>query len=312
MKWSVSTTKLFQTCPRKYYYQQILADKNSDDPRAEEAYMLKKLHNLYTWRGSLVDGVISRFIVPKINRGEIIHEGEVLAHAKDLMRPSLDYLKNTINNFASNGKNHNGNLNFFELEYGKEITNELICKIEDEIITSLQNLLNSSFISDSNKERSYLIAQRTIRFSLDDLKISCTPDLIVFSKDNLPKIIDWKVESVFREHWLQLGIYGFALSKISPHSDFPSKWHHIIKDPKNIDLVEFQLLRNKEQKYKITDEDLVDIADYIHVTSNQIGKILGNGKSIDINQFPTARSPETCLKCQYKKICWRELGYDSN
>lgn len=310
MKWSVSTTKLFQTCPRKYYYQQILADKNSDDPRAKEAYALKRLQNLYAWRGSLVDGVISRFIVPSINHREQIKADEIIAYARDLTRKELDCVRESIVNGSIGQSNGNGNLGFFELEYGHDVNLDLINTLENDVVKSLQNLFNSSLFSEIKDSQSYLIAQRTLKFPFNNLTISCTPDLIVFSKNDPPKVVDWKVESIFREHWLQLGIYGFALSKVSPHKDFPSKWHDFIKNPKNIDLVEFQLLRNREQKYKINDDDLVDIEDYIHVTSSQITKLIGNSQPVDINQFPTAKSPETCLKCQYRKMCWRELGYD--
>jgi nitroreductase len=82
VNWSVSTTKLFQSCPRKYYYQQILAKGDPEDPRTRESAELKQLNNLYAWRGSLVDGVISRFVVPKINKREPLDEDHIIAFAK--------------------------------------------------------------------------------------------------------------------------------------------------------------------------------------------------------------------------------------
>lgn len=307
MKWSVSTTKLFQTCPRKYYYQQILADKNSDDPRARESYELKQLKNLYNWRGNLVDEVISRFVIPRINRGENLNEGWIIAHAKDLMRADLDSLKSSI----GRSNNHSENHGFFELEYGIEVTEDTISSIENEVVTSLKNLFGSQLLAKIIEDGGYLVPQRRLYFEFGVAKISCMPDLIVFPKNSTPKIIDWKVESVIREHWLQLGIYGYALSKINPHKDFPSEWHDFIKDPRKIELIEVQLLRNKMQTYQIKDDDVVDIEDYIHVTSKNILKLIDKSE-IDINQFPTTNNPYNCQKCQFRKICWRELGNDSS
>lgn len=307
MNWSVSTTKLFQSCPRKYYYQQILAKGDSEDPRVRESMQLKQLNNLYAWRGSLVDGVISRFVVPKINKREPLDEGHIIAFAKDLMRPDFEFLRNV----ADNKSNQNSQCNFLEVAYGRDISHETIDKVESEIITALKNMLNSSLLAQIIEDNSYLVAQRTLRFSTNGVKVSCTPDLIVFPRNDTPKIIDWKVESIYREHWLQLGIYGVALSKIEPHRDFPSKWHDFIKDPRKIQLIESQLLRNKEQRYTITDDDIVDIEDYIHVTANQMSKLIGDG-AVDINQFPTTSDPQACQRCQYKRICWRELNRDSN
>lgn len=304
MKWSVSTTKLFQSCPRKYYYQQIVADKKSDELRAKEALYLKSLQSIYAWRGNLTDGVISRYIVPKINAKEEFDEQMILLHAKELMRNDLERIKDSIGT-----RNITNSFGFFELEYGKEITGEFIAKIENDIITSLKNLLASDLYRQIIEDQSYLIAQRTIRFSIDDLKIACTPDLIVFPKnDSAPKIIDWKVESVYREHWLQLGIYGYVLSKIEPHRDFPYKWRGFICDPRNINLIEYQLLRNEQGHYQLKDEDIIDIEDYIYVSSSKIAKIIGDGKQFEINQFPTTGNPDMCKRCQYKKLCWREMN----
>jgi len=304
MKWSISTTKMFQYCPRKYYYQQIVADKKSDDSRAKESVYLRSLQNLYAWRGNLVDGVISKYIAPKINSREEIQEKYVMIHAKELMRNDLEHIKNSIGKATEIGNSYG----FFELEYGKEITEDFIAKIEQDIITSLNNVLASDLLARIIEDQSYVIAQRTIRFSMDELKISCTPDLIVFPKHDTPQIIDWKVESVYREHWLQLGIYGYALSKINPHRDFPDKWHGFIADPRNIKLVEYQLLRNEQENYQIKDEDIIEIEDYIHVSSNKIAKLVGDGKNVDMDKFPTTTDPRACQRCQYKKMCWREMN----
>ncbi len=304
MKWSVSAAKMFQSCPRKYYYQQIVADKKSDEARAKEALYFKSLKNIYAWRGNLTDDVISHYMVPKINAKEELDEQMILLRANDLMRNDLECIKSSIGT-----KNITNSFGFFELEYGREITEEFIAKIKNDIITSLKNLLASNLYNQIIEDQSKLIAQRTIRFSLDDLKIACTPDLIVFpSNDDAPKIIDWKVESAYREHWLQLGIYGFALSRIKPHRDFPYKWHNFIRDPRNISLIEYQLLRNEQEHYQIKDEDIIDIEDYIHVSSGRIAKIIGDGKQFEINQFPTTDNPTTCQRCQYKKLCWKEMN----
>jgi len=306
MKWSVSTTKMFQSCPRKYYYQQILADRKSDDPRAQESFALKQLKNLYLWRGNLVDGVISRYVVPRINRHEEIHEGQVLAHARELIHADLDAFKTKITKSSKNLPDGN-NLGFYELEYGVEVTLDTLTNVENEIITSLKNFINSKLLSEIIKDKSYLVAQRRLLFSLGTCKISCMPDLIIFPNSGVPKIIDWKVEYALRDHWIQLGIYGYALSKINPHKDFPSKWVDFIKDPRKIDLSEVQLLRNKEKKYRIKDEDIIEIQDYIHISARKIARLIGNEKTVDMNQFPITENPITCQNCQYKKICWREM-----
>src|SRR5207245_1253356 len=97
------------------------------------------------------------------------------------------------------------------------------------------------------------------------------PDLIVFYKDKPPTIVDWKVEAPhYKEHRLQLALYGYALSKVKPHKDFPEEFRKNGVDPKRIRLLEFQLLRNKMVDYALTNEDLTEIEDYIFTTSTRM------------------------------------------
>jgi CRISPR/Cas system-associated exonuclease Cas4 (RecB family) len=134
------------------------------------------------------------------------------------------------------------------------------------------------------------------------------PDLIVFYRDKPPMIVDWKVEAPrYKEHRLQLTIYGYALSRVKPHKDFPEEFRKDGVDAKQIRLLEFQLLRNKEVEYALTNEDLTEIEDYIFTTSIRMRHVV-NGSSRPeqlIDSIPKTRRPTTCLSCNFRKVCWR-------
>jgi CRISPR/Cas system-associated exonuclease Cas4 (RecB family) len=258
----------------------------------------------------VVDQVITKFIVPRLNKHQSIDQDETLAYASKLMERQLA--------FGKAMRYREGNINkgddycaFFELEYEGKLDDKTVQNACEEVKISLINLLNSKLMSEICEEGLYLIAQRSLHFTFSDVTVSCTPDLIVFFNSKEPIIIDWKVEApTYKEHWLQLGVYGVALSRVTPHKDFPVEWCSSLTDPTKIGLIEFQLLRNQELKYFLTQEDIIDIEDYIYTSSNRMRQMInGSNKKPEllINLLPTARSPEACIRCKFRKICWKEL-----
>lgn len=308
MKWSVSTSRIFYQCARKWYYETVFADSRSKHPERQEAYVLKRLQSVHSWRGKVVDHVISRFIVPRLNKHESFESDEVFSYANRLMEAQLK--------FAIEGRYRNGaksdNEDFcalFELEYNGSIEDKAIENAKKEVEISLTNLLASSLMRELAEEGQYLIAQRTLQFQFSEVNVKCTPDLIVFFKSKSPVIIDWKVQVPWhRDHWLQLGVYGLALSRVMPHKDFPHKWYDVLTDPSKIRLIEFQLLRNQQIQYILSQEDVINIEDYIYTSSNRMLQVI-NGREkppeLVVELLPTARSPDICLKCKFKKICWK-------
>jgi len=309
MKWSVTKSKIFSKCQRKWYYSEILANHKSKDPLRREAYLLKQLQSLYAWRGSLVDSVIQKMIVPKIKFGNLPSEAGVIDFSMKLMDKQLEFGKAAKHRCTDITKS-NGNgayCAFYDVEYNGGISEETLQEARQDVVTSLRNLINSDFLKQITADSSYVAAQRSLVFHFENTTISCTPDLLTFFSAAPPLIVDWKVHSFSNaESWLQLGVYAVALSRIEPHKDFPEGIKTQLRDPTNIRLVEYQLLKNKQREYSVSPEDIADIYDYIFISCTEMNKLV-NGKkhdSLDINQFQTARSPKTCEGCQFKKLCW--------
>jgi hypothetical protein len=308
MKWSFSTSRVFFECPRKWYYREVFADSTSDDALRKEAFLLKQLSNLRAWRGKLVDQVISRFLIPALNRHESIDQEKVLKYASDLVRCQMafgkasNYRKEVSSEFRANPEY----CAFFELEYGSTLPEDKVQMCVEEIRHSLKNLLSSDFVKQINEDGVHLIAQRTLKLQFLDLQVRCTPDLIAFLKSRPPTIVDWKVETPnYKDHWTQLGLYGVVLSRIEPHKDFPTQFLDLLKDSENIDLFEFQLLHNKIHKYKIAPDDVIDVENYIYSSASQISRFFNGGSIVDPHSIPSGRNAETCLTCNFRKLCWR-------
>ena len=311
MKWSFTKSRMFLKCPRKWYFSQIMASPTSKDSMRREAYLLKQLQSLHAWRGSLVDTVIEKLIVPRMKSKNLPSEEDVITFSMNLMDRQLKFGKERKFRCQNVTKSSVGDeyCALYDLEYNGGLEEKPLQEAREDVIVSLRNLMRSDFLKETMKNSLYSIAQRSVTFQFEDTTISCTPDLVTFFQDNPPLITDWKVHTFANaDYWLQLGVYALALSRTKPHKDFPDGVESRLKDPTTFRLVEYQLLKNRQREYSISPEDVTDIYDYIFRSCMQMNSLV-NGKKYDelnLNQFQTARSPGICQKCKFKKLCWRK------
>ena len=312
MKWSITKSKMFSKCPRKWFYYDIMANARSKDPLRREAYLLKQLQSVYAWRGSLVDTVIEKFIVPRMKSDVLPSEEEVINFSMNLMDKQLEFGKEKKHQLPNIAKSNVGDeyCAFYDVEYNGRLDEDTLQEAREEVVVSLRNLVNSDFLRKIMEKSPFFAAQRSLTFGFGNATISCTPDLITFFADDSLLITDWKVHAfASADAWLQLGVYAFALSNIKPHKDFPESVRSQLGNPTKIRLVEYQLLKNKKRAYSVSSEDIVDIEDYVYKSSTQMSMMVNGQKynELDISQFPTARSPEICARCQFRKLCWRKM-----
>jgi len=292
-----------------------MASPRSKDTLRREVYLLKQLQSLYAWRGSLVDTVIEKLIVPGINSKNLPSEHDVITFSMKLMDKQIEFGKERKYRFNNITKSDAGEVYcaFYDVEYNGGLDEEALQEAREDVIISLKNLMRSKFLGELVEKSLYVIAQRPLIFKFEKTPVSGTPDLLVFYPDKPPLITDWKVHSSLdTDSWLQLGIYAITLSRTKPHKDFPNGIETWIEDPTTFQLVEYQLLMDKQKEHRISYSDVADIEDYIFESINQINNLLSGKKygEIDINNFPTTRYPDICVKCQFKKLCWRRNWYD--
>jgi hypothetical protein len=311
MKWSITKSKIFSHCQRKWYYSEIMASSRSKDHLRREAYQLKQLQSLQAWRGSVVDKVIEKFVIPRVKTKNLPSENEVVDFCGRLMADQIAFGKARMHQRSNVTKSNGGNAYcaLFDLEYNGEINEEKLVEAKEEAIVALHNLFQSGLLKNIMEKSSYIIAQRPLAFRLDKFTVSCTPDLVVFYCNAQPLIVDWKVHSFGNvDSWLQLGVYAVALSRMGPHKDFPIDIHNKVKDITRIRMLEYQLLKNEQREHFVSHEDEADILDYIYRSCTEIAGVVDGKKydALDVGQFQTARSPRFCERCQFKKLCWKK------
>jgi hypothetical protein len=306
MTWSLSTAKSFKHCQRQWYFRTCLGNWKAKDPQRRKAYLLSKLQSISSWRGSIVDTVISEVIVPAIRtkqKPSLVHAQQ---KARDLFERQLKTARlhplhqpgfspsQTGSDFAA----------FHCVEYGGEISDVEIERARAEIEQALVNLFMMSDVWSELQAARYLVCQRSLSFPHTGETVQAVPDLIAFYTDKPPLIIDWKVHfsGVYRA-WMQLGIYALALIRGKPHKDFPAfhKW-----EATDLRLWEAQLLTNQLREYDLDEMRIAEIDTFIAESISEMQLLIGDTKKSSLNpaELLTTFSPETCQCCNYQSMCW--------
>lgn len=310
MKWSISKSKVFRTCQRKWYFSSVVANAIAKDPVRREAYILNNLRSIYAWRGSLVDDVLSRKLIPALNNNEKPNFSKLKNFAMWIADRQLDYaLSNGIreNGFVKS-KIGNDFAAIVEVDYGEKLEDDVIAKAKEDIVLAIKNLFtNMEKTRNTLKGGSFLAAQRTLSFNFSGVNVIAIPDVIVFSESDTPAIVDWKVHA--NSAWdsrLQLALYALALSRCNPQKGFPENWNGC--DPRKVKIIEAQLLTGTEREYKISEEDISELEDYIWMTGHQMLKAIDGIQSKEYcpDIFPVTSNSYICKKCNFRKMCWED------
>ncbi|MBD3214352.1 MAG: hypothetical protein GF311_17205 [Candidatus Lokiarchaeota archaeon] len=307
MNWSISKAKLFSKCQRRWFYSEIMASKHSKDTDRYEAYILKQLGSIHSWRGKLVDYVIETLLLPNFNENIVPPFKEIERLVSGLMKKQLRFAKQKKYRDPKLSKKEAGNgyCALREIEWSEGLDNKSIKEIKGQVISSLQNLLKSKLMKTLLAPDSILVAQKNLYFKFKDVNVLCRPDLIVYFRNKPPMIIDWKVYFYRNENArMQLGVYAISLTDCISTDPFMK----LVDDPTEIKLIEYQLLKDFQRKYRLSTSDVDDIKEYIKTTSNEMFKLKGdkNYHEFNINHFEKTSNTELCKYCNFKTLCKNE------
>ena len=306
MNWSFSKYREFKKCQRKWFLNEKVGSRSNKDEFRREIYLLSQLESVDAWRGKIVDYTIGEFIIPRIKKR--INQDEVLCFAKKVARARYDFaftekhkeigIKKTEHDYDYSA------LYIVEYKDADLDLNLIFKKAWNEVEQALKNFLNNSELIEYLITADYLVRQRNLKFSFNDWTVQGVPDLIMFFKHRAPHIFDWKVHYFgTRSYNDQLFLYALALVRCNPHKDFLQYMsNHAATE---IDLTEYQLLKNTIRNYKISFDDLEsvcdDIADGIHLM--QMKKCDADYKSLLIDDFEKTINIDSCRSCVFKRIC---------
>lgn len=309
MRWSYSASRSFRQCQRQWYFKNVMANARTNDPLRKRAYLLGKLQSISAWRGKIVDDVISKTLIPKLNHGARFTLQDAKNCARGLFDRQLAYARqHPIADLGLQVSKEGDDFTVFHvMEYQGEFPEHEIEQAWCEVESALVNLFSMDDIKCLLKSSDYIVPQRALQFTLmDDVTMLAYPDVIAFRGDAPPAIIDWKVH-VFgaSDAWLQLAIYAIALSRCNPHRDFPNGFE---VQPQELTLYEVQLLTNVVRKHSLEEEQIVEAEEYMINSAYEMACLTEGGKYVDLNieDFQTAIHAETCQRCPFRAVCWEK------
>lgn len=257
----------------------------------------------------MVDSVISTRIVPALEKGWNLNANAILQHARSLFERQWEFA--TSNRVRERGmsqtKAGDAFAAFFAVEYGTGVDRKDKERAWEDVEKALTNLLGMHELLDDLRRAERLIAQRNLMFSVFQAKARAVPDLIAFYPDEAPLIVDWKVHTFAnRDYRMQLAAYALALLSCAPHQDFPASLS--IYAPEDVRLIEAQLLTGVIRSYKLDAGDVEAVESHIAESFMNMKLAVGDAPvgSLDAFDYPVSEYPETCVRCQFRKLCWED------
>ncbi|MDN3657848.1 PD-(D/E)XK nuclease family protein [Ferruginibacter paludis] len=308
---SVSGYKQFKQCERLWFYKNIVADSRvKNDLFRKEVTLLSKLQSIYAWRGSIVDAILSKYLVLAINNKYPIKKDYFIEQAMSMFNTQLEYAVLQKYREPDAVITNNPSFNaFLECELGDGVSDAEINQAKDDITNALTNILDDNYFLDYLKSAKYVISQRPLIYNFDRFSVKAIPDFIAFFDNSAPHIFDWKVHTYgttsYDEQLIAYAVALFKVAKLKPHADFPSdlsKWK--INDYK---LTEYQLLHKDRIKrdYDVTDDKIEDFGQNMSSAIIRMHMAGANKKysQLKSQDFSTTAHIENCQKCPFQKIC---------
>lgn len=309
---SYSDFGIYRRCPRQWAYK-MMAQWNASDGR-REIYLLKQLQSLSAWRGTLVDGIISDFLLPVWAKGGAVSLDFALGEARRRVELQLEFGQAHRAREAGMSKAKGGEefASFYDVEYNGSLNESEIERAREEIELALRNLFEMDELIQTLRSAPFLKAQQELQLERDGLMVRAIPDVLAVWHDTRPPLIlDWKVNSFgSRDARAQLALYALSLTqgrlvnKGPQNSGFPpslKRWK-----TEEVRLIEVQLLSKQQRSYTLSEEDVEDVESLLCANISQLRLASEQlaPKEWEPMQFSSAQYAETCASCSFRKPCW--------
>ena len=307
MNWSYSAGRTFAACPRRWFYRTVIAHHAAKDPLRREAYLLGKLSGLSSWRGRLVDEMISEQAVPSLARGQLPDLSQLLETARRRFDAQLAFAR--AHRLAAPSLKPSREPDFLlldDIETGTPPSEMELSGLWEGVERALAQFLAIHELLERLLSARLLAPQHPLTYTLtlpdgEAVTVRAVPDLLVFFRDTPPLIIDWKVSArAATSHKEQLTSYALALSRSRSWSLPPLR-----TDAADTELLEVQLLTNERRRYRLTGAAL-ELAEVQAVASaSRMRALLANQRgSCDPFMVPPTADLKRCHWCAFKGPCW--------
>jgi CRISPR/Cas system-associated exonuclease Cas4 (RecB family) len=292
--WSISRDRIFQTCPRQYYfnYYGYWGGWEINAPqRINQIYILKQLKNRFMWAGEKVHSCIKHSLT-NLRRGISVLDVDqivdiTLNQMREEFRSSREKCYHT----------HPKTCALFEHEYDVSISDDDWKKTADNMEQCLRNFYASETFATLRDlpRRMWLEVEDFSSFNLNNTKIWAVLDCSFRTEDGGVTIIDWKtVRSMSEDVSMQLSCYAmYAMDK----------WGI---DTENVKLIEYNLLANRGVEFTVGALEIENTKTYIAGSIADMQSLLvdvGENVPKDEVSFLKVGDERVKVDCNFRKVC---------
>jgi RecB family exonuclease len=292
--WSISRDRVFQTCPRQYYfnYYGYWGGWEINAPqRVKQIYVLKQLKNRRMWAGEKVHDCIKHTLT-NLQRGiSVLNVDQIIDITLNQMRE--EFRSSREKRYHARPKT----CALFEHEYDVPISDADWKKTADNLELCLRNFYGSeTFAMLKNlPRRMWLEVEDFSSFYLDRTKIWAVLDCSFRTEDGGITIIDWKTGLQSSEDIsMQLSCYAmYALNR----------WGI---DPEDVKLIEYNLLANQGAEFNVGSAEIENAKAYIQGSIADMKSLLANvDENVPMTEeaFQKVEDERVKAACNFRKVC---------
>lgn len=309
MNWSYSAGRAFAGCPRRWFYRAVVAHHAAKDPVRRAAYLLGKLDSVWSWRGRLVDEVVSQRALPSLAAGRLPDLEALVAAARARFGAQLEFAR--LHRLSDPGLRPSQHPDFLALEgfeAGTPPTEAALADLWAGVETALANFLALTPLLERLLAARLLLPQRALAyaFTLPDgerVTVRAVPDLLAFFRDAPPLVVDWKVSARAQvAHQEQLVGYALALQKSRGQPGLP----RYPAGAAATGLLEVQLLAGELREHPLTDADVREAEARTAASAGAMRALLRGRTKNDPDPHTVLPTTDLgrCGGCPYKPLCW--------
>ena len=249
--WSISRDRVFQTCPRQYYYNYYGywgGWENAAPERTRQIYILKQLQNRYMWAGAKVHDCINHTLT-NLQRGiSVLDFNQIVEITLNQMRE--EFRSSREKRYLTHPKT----CALFEHEYEVPISDADWKNTADNVVQCLRNFYASETFAMLKElpQQMWLEVEDFSSFNLDSTKIWAVLDCSFRTKNGEITIIDWKTGRKMSED-VSMQLYCYAMYAME-------KWG---VDPQKMKLIEYNLLANQGVEFSVSGAEIENTKTYI-------------------------------------------------
>jgi hypothetical protein len=297
MRWSLSSHRTFRRCQRQYFFGNIAANHKAKDRIRREAYLLKQVKQLSSWRGSIVHQGIHKFLVPYLQENKNINWSSISEKTLDLAKRQFEFSKLLKYKQPGISKSHHEDYCILaEHDRGDDVPAEVVEKIYDDVTACLNSHAFQKEIIPLFEGQKAYYSEHNLVNKYEATQISTVADLIFTRYSGNFVIVDWKYEQdySFGDHKHQIALYGWILQH---------RWN--IRKPELIELYEVQLREGQIVQHNFNTSVIEELEDFMFQSIHEIRSLCEDHKyeTQNIGDFEFARSGNSCIYCSFVKLC---------